>query len=230
MIGRMTRKAMIFWVVLTGALALAQAPRQTSALSVQGCPGRAIAVQLDGRLFIDVQDLARLTTGSVTFEKDRVLLTLPSCDASKPAVDDGGKLAFSRPFMKAGIEAMASIREWGGMLMITVQNGYPVGNTMAGNTIEAFKGHAADNVALAASSASTDADYRGLELLKNEFNSVQNWADRYVEARRSLSAANLTMKENALQNDEEVQKMIRCGQFLAQMYAGGTFQDGTACR
>ncbi len=101
---------------------------------------------------------------------------------------------------------------------------------MAGNTMMAFQGRAADTVALASSAASTDADYRGLELLRNELNNVQAWSDSYVKARSSMSAANLTMSENALKNDQDVQSMIRCGQFLAQMFAGGTFQDGAACR
>jgi hypothetical protein len=37
------------------------------------------------------------------------------------------------------------------------------------------------------------------------------------------------MSEHPLQNDEEAQKMMHCGQFLAQMFAGGTFQDDLAC-
>ncbi len=224
---RNRKYALLVVALLISASAVGQTQQQRELFSLQGYQGQIVAAQIDGRTYVDVQDLARLTGGSILFEKDRVVLTLPE---TAKARDDANKSGFSRAFMKAGIEAMASIREWGGMLMITVQNGYPVGNTMAGNTIEAFKGRAADNVALASTAASNDADSRGLELLKNEFNSVQDWADRYVEARRSLSAANWTIKENALQNDQEVQKMIRCGQFLAQMYAGGTFQEGTACR
>ena len=131
--------------------------------------------------------------------------------------------------MRAAIEAMASIREWGGMLMITVQNGYPVGNNMAGNTITAYQNRAADSVALAAAAASTESDTRGLGLLRNEFNNAQAWSDRFIEARTSLSAANLTNSEGAFNNDEEAQKIVHCGQFLAQMFAGGTFQDDAAC-
>ena len=213
--------------VVIATVVAAQTPLQREAFSVQGYPGQIKASRIDGRLYVDVQDLARLTSGSVAFDRDRVVLILPP---SKSGAEDTNKATFSRAFMKAGIEAMASIREWGGMLMITVQNGYPVGNTMAGNTIEAYKGRAADQVALASAAVSNDADRQGLELLKDEFNSLQDWADRYTNARRSLSAANFTMSEDALQNDEEVQKMIRCGQFLAQMYAGGMFQEGTACR
>lgn len=229
MIGTTWRKAVTVSVLL---LMVVTAPAQTQRereLSIQGYPGQAAVVQLQGRTFVDVQDLARITNGSLRFEKGRVILTLACCDAPRPDGENGKASGFSRRFMSAAIEAMASMREWGGMLMITVQNGYPVGNNMAGNTIAAFQGRAADSVALAAAAASTESDYRGLELLRNEFSNVQAWADRFVQARSSLSAANLTITENALQNDADAQKVLRCGQFLAQMFASGTFQDDASC-
>ena len=210
-------------------MATAQTQRRGLTLSVQGYPGDAPVVQLQGRAFVEVQDLARITSGSLSFEGDRIILTPPGCDGSETAGGDAAKSGFTRSFARAAIEAMASIREWGGMLMITVQNGYPVSNTMAGNTIMAYQGRAADKVALAASEASTDSDHRGLELLRNELNNVQAWADSYVKARSSMGAANLTVSENALKDDQDVQKLVHCGQFLAQMFAGGTFQDNAAC-
>lgn len=216
-------------LLLQGMIVVAQTPRPKEALSVQGCPGRVSIVQIQGRDLVDVQELARITNGSLSFDGDRIILNL-RCDGSKPTTDETAKPGFSRPFMKAAIEAMASIREWGGMLYITVQNGYPVGNTMAGNTIEAYHGRAADAVGIAATAASNESDSRGLELLRNEFNNVQSWSDRYIKARSRLSAAEYTIRENALQNDQEVQNMVQCGQFLAQMFAGGTFQDASACR
>ena len=215
-------------VLLVVAMAMAQSQREGEALSVQGYQGQASVIRYQGRLFVDAQDLARIANGSLSFEKNRIILTLPGPDGSSSS-DEAHTSGFSRPFMKAAIEAMASIREWGGMLMVTVQDGYPVGNTMAGNTIVAYQDRAADNVALASAASSTASDSRGLELLQNEFNNVQVWSDRFVEARKSMSAANLTVSEGALNNDEDAQKILRCGQFLAQMFAGGTFQDDALC-
>ena len=97
-------------------------------------------------------------------EEDRIILTLAPSDASEPARDTATKSGFSPAFTRAAIEAMASIREWGGMLQVIVQNGYPVGKAMAGNTIRAYQGRAADSVALASAAASTDDDHRGLEV------------------------------------------------------------------
>jgi len=124
---------------------------------------------------------------------------------------------------------MASIREWGGTLLATVQNGYPVAKTAAGYTIAAYQSRAADSIAFASTVASTESDRRGLELLRNEFNSVQAWSDAFVKARSSMSAVDLTTSEDALKQDPDAQKLVRCGQFLAQMFAGGTFQDDAAC-
>ena len=131
--------------------------------------------------------------------------------------------------MRAAIEAMASMREWGGMLLVIAQNGFPMATGMAGNTIMAYQARAAESIALASTAASTDSDYRGLELLKNEFNNAQSWADTYVRARNSMNAATL-MSERGLKDDEEAQKILRCGQFLAQMFASGSFQDDVVCR
>ena len=222
------RNAVLLAVLLVMvAAAPAQTQREREVLSVQGYQGQATVIQVQGRTFVDVQDLARITNGSIRFEDRRTILTLG--DASTPAGENTQKRGFSRPFVSAAIEAMASIREWGGMLLITVQNGYPVGNNMAGNTIAAYQGRAADSVALAAAAASTDSDYRGLELLKNEFDNGQAWSDKFIRARSTLSAANMTITEHAFENDQEAQKIIRCGQFLAQMFASGTFQDDASC-
>ncbi len=223
------RPLMLGAVLLMVVMAMAQSQRDGEALSVQGYQGRASVIRYQGRLFVDAQDLARITNGSLSFEKNRIILTLLGPDGSSSS-GEAHTSGFSRPFMKAAIEAMASIREWGGTLQAVVQNGYPVGNTTAGNTIMAFQGRAADSVALASAAASTDADYRGLELLKNEFNDVQAWADGYVKARSSLGAAELSMSESQLNNDSEAQKIIHCGQFLAQMFASGSFQDDAVCR
>jgi len=125
---------------------------------------------------------------------------------------------------------MAAMREWGGMLLVTVQNGYPVATGMAGNTITAYQSRSAESIGVASAAASTESDYQGLELLKNEFNGAQAWSDSYVNDRSSMRATDLTMSRRGLKDDEEAQKILRCGQFLAQMFASGTFQDDVVCR
>jgi hypothetical protein len=230
MVRMRNRTLFVVAAVMTSVLiASAQTQRQSEGLSIQGCPGQANVVRWQGRALVDVQDLARITDGSLKFDKGRMVLTMSPCDAAQGPSDDASKAKFSRAFMKAAIEAMASIREWGGILQVIVQNGYPVEKTTAGNTIAAYQSRAADSVALASTAASTDPDYRGLELLRNEFNNVEAWSEAFVKARSSMSAVNLTMSENPLNEDQDAQKIVDCGQFLAQMFAAGTFEDNAAC-
>lgn len=226
---RMKRRSLIAAFLMIVVMASAQTQRQEEKLSVQGYAGEASVVRLQGREFVELQDLARITNGSLSFERGRIILTLARRDGSDQAVDDAGKTGFSPAFRRAAIEAMASIREWGGMLQVIVQNGYPLGKAMSGNTVRAYQGRAADTLALAAAAASTDSDHRGIELLRNEFNNLQVWADSFVDARNSMRAVDLTTSENSLNNDSDAQKIISCGQFLAQMFAGGTFEDNAAC-
>ena len=221
------------WVALAlmtiVVMASAQTQRQSETFSVQGYMAQANLIRSQGHVLLDVQDLARITKGSLSFEGNRIILTLPRRDASEQPADDAAKAGFSAAFRRAAVEAMASIREWGGMLQVIVENGYPVGRAMAGNTIRAYQGRAADTIALAAAAASTDSDRRGIELLRNEFNNLQAWAESFIDARNSMRAVDLTTSENALKNDPDAQKIISCGQFLAQMFAGGTFEDDAAC-
>jgi len=225
----MKRTAIVGAMLMSAVMAPAQTPVQRETLSVQGFQGQAAVIRSQGRVLVDVQDLARITKGSLGFEEDRIILTLAPNDASEPAHETARKSGFSPAFTRAAIEAMASIREWGGTLQVVVENGYPVGKAMAGNSIRAYEGRAADSIALAASAASTDSDHRGFELLRNEFNNMQAWAESFVNARSEMRAVNLTTSEHPLLDDEQAQKMMHCGQFLAQMFAGATFQDDPAC-
>src|SRR5215469_15937224 len=220
MFNMITPRPLVALALLTIAvLASAQTQRQSETFSIQGYMGQANVIRSQGRVLVDVQELARITNGSLGFEKGRIILTLAPGGAPDSASDSTAKSGFSPAFTRAAIEAMASIREWGGTLQVVVENGYPVGKAMAGNSIRAYEGRAADSIALAASAASTDSDHRGLELLRNEFSNMQTWVDSFVDARNSLSAANLSISENPLNNDPDAQKIISCGQFLAKMFA-----------
>src|SRR5215469_2736115 len=213
-------------IVITAS---AQNQHQNETFSIEGYLGQANVIRLQGHELVDVQDLARITKGALNSRQDQIILKLAPGDTSELSRDNARKSGFSPAFTRAAIEAMASIREWGGTLQVVVENGYPVGKAMAGNSIRAYEGRAADSVALAASAALTDSDRRGLELLTNEFNNVQAWSESFVNARNEMRAVNLTTSEHPLKDDEEAQKMIHCGQFLGQMFAGGTFQDDAAC-
>jgi len=44
-----------------------------------------------------------------------------------------------------------------------------------------------------------------------------------------LCHAQIQATDTPLQDDDQAQRIMRCGQFLAQMFPSGTFQDDTAC-
>jgi hypothetical protein len=108
MLHMMKHKAVIFGAVLLMlAMAMAQSQRDREALSVQGYQGEASVIRYQGRVFVDAQALAQITNGSLSFEKNRIILTLPAPEGSSSSAD-AHRSGFSRPFMKAAIEA----RSW----------------------------------------------------------------------------------------------------------------------
>src|SRR5437016_2212946 len=77
-------------------------------------------VKIDGRFYVDLDAVARITDGSLRFEASRIVLNLPIPTVSSPTTvpppspaDDPG---LSQDFMKAGIEAIAEMREWASTL------------------------------------------------------------------------------------------------------------------
>src|SRR5271165_2895500 len=87
-------------MLMSAAMALAQTQVQREKFSVQGYQGRATVIRNQGRVFVDVQDLAQITNGSLSFEKNRIILTLPGEDGSSSS-DEAQTSGFLRPFMKA---------------------------------------------------------------------------------------------------------------------------------
>ena len=139
MVRIMTRRHGVLCLLLTILLAApVQTQQQGETLSVHSYPGTVNVFRYQGHSFVDLQDLARITNGSLSFVGNRITLTFPpGSSTEQPDRDSADQSGFSPAFRRAAIEAMASIREWGGMLKVIVENGYPVGKAMAGNTIRA---------------------------------------------------------------------------------------------
>src|ERR1700733_1665361 len=102
-------------LLLLPALGLSQAPQQKTTLAVDGYPGRAPVIQVNGKSYVEVEALARLTGGSVTFQTNQITLKLtPSvanvANVAPAQTEQPPKLA--RGFLQAGIEEMAVIEEW----------------------------------------------------------------------------------------------------------------------
>jgi len=209
-------------------LAVSQAIQQTGTLTVNGYSGEAPVIQAGGASYVDIAALARIANGSLSFNGNQITLTLPaSAGGARKTVPSGRQAAapppagFSRDFLKAGIEAMAEIREWRSALESAVQYGFPPGD----NWISRYRGTAATSVSLASAAASTDDDRKGFQLLSNEFNNMQTLSGQMLARRKSMNY----IPPNALESDPLDQKILACGHALAAMAAAGQFEDAASC-
>jgi hypothetical protein len=219
-------------LLFASGITWAQVQRHTKTLMINGQSGQAEVVDIDGRAYVDVEGLARITNGSLRFKPKGIVLTLamPSANTSEAPptappptpVDDSG---LSKDFMRAGIEEFATMREWASTLANAIQNGYPVTENWAAD----YRERAAHNLRLASAAASTGGDRNALQLLTNEFEAVREWSDKLLQERKSMDTAKYSISPNALRENPLSQKIITCGRFLAGMLGSASFQDDPSC-
>lgn len=222
--------ATLLVLMSSSGLIWAQAKQQTQTLVINGVSGQAAVVQIGGRAYVDVAALARIANASLSFSPNQIVLVLPPSAANTPAVaaapaDHVADTGLTRDFMKAGIEAIALMREWGSPLASAIRNGYP----LTEDWVAGYRDAAAQGLSMASVAASSDADRNALQLLSNEFASVKEWSNKLVEARQSMDTAKYAVSPGALREDPLSQKIITCGHFLASMLGSGSFQDDPSC-
>jgi len=207
-----------------------QTVQQSGTLTVNGRSGEAPVIQAGGRSFVDVVELARITNGSLSFNGNKIIFTLPGPGGAagmlgqpviQPPTPPPPPQGFSRDFVRAGIEAGAEIREWRSALETAVQYGFPPGDTW----INRYSGAAATALSLASAAASTDDDRKAFQLLNNVYNNMQSLSTKMLSARKNMNY----IAPDALQNDPLDQKIVACGQALHAMAATGRYQDASAC-
>jgi len=222
----MKEKSFGFWLI-AGALlaipvvALSQAAQQSKTLVVNGLSGQVNVMQVNGRSYVDLETLARIANGTIGFQGNQITLTLPGAGAAALAAPPPNP-GFSKEFLKAGIEEMASIREWRIALTNAIQRGYPVTE----DWIAGYRGEAAQNLRLASVAVTTDSDRNALQLLTNEFNNMKKLSDRFVQANKNMNY----VAPDALNNDPLDQKILACAHSLASMASTGQFVDDGSCQ
>jgi hypothetical protein len=231
----MSRKLSSAWLVpialltLSGLTAAQAGQQQNRTIVVNGQAGQATVVRMNGGTYVDLETLARIANGSVSFQGDRIILNLSGTGGSSASPgaenNDQPDSQFTQAFMNAGIQAVATIKQWRSTLAYAVQRGVP-GD---GSRSFVLRDKAAESVRLASAAASNDADRNGAQLLNNQFNNVQDWTNKLIEARKSMSTANLSMSPDALKDDPLYQKIAGCSEFLGQTLAAGSFQDNPSC-
>jgi hypothetical protein len=202
-----------------------QSAQQDLIFIVNGLPGHAPILQRNGRSYVDIEALARLTNGSLAFNGNQITLTLPASAVGTPgpapAASQPQSPGFSKDFLKAGIEEMSVIREWRSALLNAVQNGYPVTDAF----VSTYQGQAATSLRLASVAVSTDSDRSALQLLTNELANMQKLSNKILAARKNMNY----ISPDALKGDPLDVQILSCARSLAAMAASGQFQDDGAC-
>jgi hypothetical protein len=225
------RFAVSFGSLVLPVMGFAQAQQQVaSTLSVNGHAGQAPVIQSNGHSFVDVEALARITNGTLGFQANRIVLTLPGTGAavqpSAPATPapppPEPEKGYTRDFLRAGIEGMSVIREW----RAAIENAVRTNNPVDESWVSGFRRNAESRMQLAAAAATTDADRQAVPLLQNELSMMRQVSDRLLDMRRSVTF----VPTDLLDNDPTDQKILSCAQGLAaQAVPGGQFEDVAAC-
>jgi|SRR5271170_536380 len=203
------------------ALALSQAGDAKGTLIIAGQPGQAPVVHIQGKTYVDLEALARLTHGSLSFNGSQTTLTLPGTAAAAPAPPPAPGSEFSKAFLRAGIEQMSVIREWRITLTNAIQRGIPV----TADWMDLYRGPAQTNLRLASVAAETDSDRNAYRLLSNEYDNMKKLTDRFVAQHDSQTYTS----PDALENDPLNQQILSCARSLAAMAASGQYVDDGSC-
>ena len=224
-------------LLITPALLRSQTQQPKNTLILNGQSTDVPLIQYHGHPYVGLEALATALSGSISSAGTRFALSVPTGAAGSasytaqsaapapaaqpvaapaPAPDPG----FSRDFLRAGIEAMSSLREWHAALEAAIQNTFLSPGSMA-----PYRANATTNLRLAQVATHTPSDKSGYDLVNNAFQMMATLSDKYEKKR-----ANLTyIDPNALKDDSLNTQLITCGRSLGAMAASGQFTDDGTC-
>jgi hypothetical protein len=214
-------------------IAISQDASQNRTLIVNGQSTQASVIQVNGRSYVDLEALASAINGSVSSGGSQVALSMPTGNsayasgtaaaatrAPAPTPAPASNPGFSKGFLNAGIEQMASVREWHAALAAAIQNGFVTSEALA-----PYRAQAATKLRLASVAASTPADQSVYALLNNEFQNMVNLSDKYIALRANMAY----IAPDALDHDPLNQGIVGCGHLLRAMAANGLYEDDGSC-
>ncbi|MGC1452756.1 MAG: hypothetical protein WA830_22225 [Candidatus Sulfotelmatobacter sp.] len=199
--------------------------QETSSLLIEGPQGQTRVIQVQGKNYVEVDELARITGGSLRFVRNQIMLTLPGGgDTSAHAEQSAPQPAagFSKPFLTAGIETMKEILEWHAALKTGIERGYPLSDVWFGN----YRRQIQSSLKQTEAAVSTDLDQRALPLLANEFNTMNVLTDKYLK----ITVSRDYLAPDSLNSDPLDQKLLTCWQSLASMASSNQFVDDGSCQ
>ena len=214
-------------VVLMVAGAAAQTMRTAGTLTIAGQPEQAQLLRINGKSYVDVESLARVTHGTLRFEGGRTILTLPvvsggasaaaAATAASVAADTTKVPRLTQGFLGAEIEALTQVREWHVSLVNAVNNNYPV----SGSWVGPMQRQAEAKLQLALAAATSKPDQQAAQLLRAEFTNMQQMSDQLLAMHDKAS----TISPDIFNNNTLDAKILDCEQALAAMAATKQFQD-----
>jgi hypothetical protein len=204
--------------------AAAQARQQSGTLTIAGQPDQAAVLRISGKTYVDIESLARITHGSIRYQGNQIILTLPreaSATVNAASAEPTKTPQLSGAFLEAEIEALTAIREWRVSLVNAVQNNYPVTEDWVGR----YRRSADSRLQLAVAAATTEPDQKTLELLRNEFTNMQQESDQFLAMHAKVNY----IAPDSFDNNSQDQKILSCQRALASMAATKQFQDEPSC-
>ena len=175
--------AMLVAVIMLPAKVNSQTPQKSTTLTITGHAGEAQILQVDGKSYVEIETLARMTQGTLSFNATKTTLTLTPSDAAAHTSPPPEKAGFSTAFVQSGIEEMSLIREWRIAIVSAIQNNIPVSEDWVSKHHRLTE----KNLALASAAASTDDDRSAYPLLTAEFNNMQKLSELYLTLRKKSS-------------------------------------------
>jgi hypothetical protein len=223
-IARLFRKQVLIVAAALPFAACAQAPQPAGTLAIAGQPNQAALVRINGKSYVDIESLARITGGTLRFQGGQTILTLPGtagASAPSPATQAGKPPQLSEGFLSAEIEALTQIREWRATLVNAVQNNVPVTATLAGR----LQRSADAKLQLAVAATTTEPDHQSLDLLRNAFSNMQQMSDQFV----AMQVKDNYVSPDSFTGNAQDQKILSCEHALVAMAATKQFQDDPTC-
>jgi hypothetical protein len=213
-------------LILGAGFAFSQtAPKEAkeTTLVLKGYAGRAPVVLINGKSYVEIESLARLTNGSLTFQPNQITLTLaaPVAGTAPAPADPVAKPALSKGFVVAATDELSLIREWRADLLNAIQNSYPLTEEWA----TGYRRNVRSKLALAGAAVSRDPDREVFALVTNEFNNMNKLSDQYVAMHKTLAY----ISPDSLDNDALNQQVLNCAHELDSLAASGQSQDVPVC-
>ncbi len=199
--------------------------QETSPLLIEGPQGQTKVIQVQGKNYVEVDEIARITGGSLRFVGNQIILTVPgSGDSSLQTAQSTPQppAGFSKLFLTNGIKTMREILEWHAALKTAIERGYPLSGERIGN----FRMQIQSSLKHTEAAANTELDQKALPLLTNEFDTMNSLTDKYLK----ITASRDYLSPNSLNSDPLNQKFLTCSQALASMASSNQFVDDGSCQ